>query len=56
MKIKGVCDHHTAGAVGAAISDDVLYRRLKLLKEMGLNSIRTAHNPYSPTFILCAIP
>jgi len=50
MKIKGVCDHHTAGAVGAAIPDDVLYRRLKLLKDMGLNSIRTAHNPYSPTF------
>jgi len=50
MKIKGVCDHSTAGAVGAAIPDDVLYRRLKLLKEMGCNTIRTAHNPYSPTF------
>lgn len=50
MKIKGVCDHHTAGAVGAAVPDDVLYRRLKLLKNMGVNSIRTAHNPYSPTF------
>lgn len=50
LKIKGVCDHHTAGAVGAAIPVDVLYRRLKLLKEMGCNSIRTAHNPYSPDF------
>lgn len=50
MKIKGVCDHSTAGALGAAIPDDVLHRRLKLLKEMGCNTIRTAHNPYSPTF------
>ena len=50
MKIKGVCDHHTAGAVGAAIPDDVMYRRLKILKEMGVNSIRTAHNPYAPSF------
>ncbi len=50
IKLKGVCDHHTAGAVGAAIPDDVLYRRLKLLKEMGCNAIRTAHNPYSPVF------
>lgn len=50
LKIKGVCDHHTAGAVGAAIPDDVLYRRLKLLKNMGCNSIRTAHNPYAPAF------
>lgn len=50
LKIKGVCDHHTAGAVGAAIPEDVMYRRLKILKEMGCNSIRTAHNPYSPAF------
>lgn len=50
LKIKGVCDHHTAGAVGAAIPDDVLYRRLKILKNMGCNSIRTAHNPYAPAF------
>jgi beta-galactosidase len=50
FKLKGVCDHHTAGAVGAAIPDDVLYRKLKLLKNMGCNAIRTAHNPFSPTF------
>ena len=50
LKIKGVCDHHTAGAVGAAVPDDILHYRLKLLKEMGCNAIRTAHNPFSPTF------
>lgn len=49
-KLKGVCDHHTAGAVGAAVPNDILYYRLKLLKEMGCNAIRTAHNPFSPDF------
>ncbi|MBN2813657.1 MAG: DUF4982 domain-containing protein [Bacteroidales bacterium] len=49
-KLKGVCDHHTAGAVGAAVPDDVLLYRLRLLKEMGCNAIRTAHNPFSPSF------
>lgn len=48
--LKGVCDHHTAGCVGSAIPDDVLRYRLTLLKEMGCNAIRTAHNPFSPTF------
>ena len=37
LKIKGVCDHHTAGAVGAAVPDDLLHYRLKLLKDMGCN-------------------
>jgi beta-galactosidase len=50
MKMKGVCSHHDAGPVGTAIPEDVLWRRLKMLKEMGANAIRTAHNPYSPEF------
>jgi len=50
LKIKGVCDHHTAGAVGAAVPEDILHHRLSLLKEMGCNAIRTAHNPFSPEF------
>lgn len=50
LKIKGVCDHHTAGAVGAAVPEDILYYRLSLLKEMGCNAIRTSHNPFSPEF------
>ncbi len=49
-KMKGVCDHHTAGSVGAAVPDDVWVYRLKLLKKMGCNAIRTAHNPFSPSF------
>ncbi len=50
LKIQGVCDHHTAGALGAAIPDQSLERRLKILKAMGCNAIRTAHNPYAPEF------
>ncbi len=50
MKMKGVCLHHDAGPVGAAVPDDVLRRRLVLLKEMGCNAIRTSHNPYAPEF------
>lgn len=47
--IKGVCNHHDAGgALGTAVPDDVLYHRLKLLKEIGCNTIRAAHHPLSP--------
>ncbi len=47
-EIKGMCMHHDAGPVGAAVPEDVLHRRLKALKEMGANAIRTAHNPAAP--------
>ncbi|SEO07692.1 beta-galactosidase [Amphibacillus marinus] len=43
-KINGVCEHHDLGALGAAFNPVALKRRLKLLKEMGVNGIRTAHN------------
>jgi beta-galactosidase len=45
MKFKGVNNHSDLGALGAAINDRVLERRLEILKEMGCNAIRTAHNP-----------
>jgi beta-galactosidase len=52
--LKGVCIHHDAGGLGAAVPDQVLYRRLKLLKEMGCNAIRTSHNPPAPELLdLC---
>ena len=50
IKFKGLSNHLDAGPVGSAIPDDVLYRRLKMLKEMGCNALRTTHNPFSPTF------
>jgi len=50
LKLKGVCLHHDAGNLGAAVPEDVLYRRLKILKDMGCNAIRTSHNPFAPEF------
>ncbi|MBA9078637.1 glycoside hydrolase family 2 TIM barrel-domain containing protein [Rufibacter quisquiliarum] len=54
MKLNGVCNHHDGGPVGSAVPEDVLYRRLKLLKEMGCNAIRTSHNPAAPEFYTMA--
>jgi len=45
--MKGVCNHHDLGPLGAALWEDALERRLIMLKEMGCNAIRTAHNPSS---------
>lgn len=50
IKLRGLSNHHDAGAVGAAVPDDILYSRLRLLKDMGANALRTAHNPFSPEF------
>lgn len=53
-KMRGVCEHHDAGCVGAAIPDGVVERRLRILKDMGCNAIRTSHNPPSPVLLdLC---
>ena len=48
MKLKGVCLHHDAGCLGAAVPKEVWRRRLVKLKEAGCNAIRTSHNPHSP--------
>jgi beta-galactosidase len=54
LKIKGVCLHHDAGALGAAVPLRAWERRLEILKSLGCNAIRTAHNPPAPEFLdLC---
>jgi Beta-galactosidase/beta-glucuronidase len=54
MKILGVCMHHDLGALGAAVNVSAMARQLRILKEMGCNAIRTAHNPPAPEFLdLC---
>ena len=54
VKINGVCLHHDAGCLGAAVPVKVWERRLKILKRMGCNGIRTSHNPVAPEFMdLC---
>ena len=50
IKVKGVCLHHDAGVLGAAVPEDVWLRRLQNLKSIGVNAIRTSHNPQAPVF------
>jgi beta-galactosidase len=54
VKLKGVCVHHDAGSLGAAVPARVWERRLRALKELGVNAIRTSHNPPAPELLdLC---
>ncbi|HYJ45820.1 MAG TPA: glycoside hydrolase family 2 TIM barrel-domain containing protein, partial [Pyrinomonadaceae bacterium] len=54
FKIKGVCLHHDASAFGAAVPLRAWERRLEALRALGVNAIRTAHNPPAPEFLdLC---
>jgi beta-galactosidase len=54
LKILGVCMHHDLGALGSAINVRAMQRQLEILKAMGCNAIRTAHNPPAPEFLdLC---
>jgi beta-galactosidase/beta-glucuronidase len=48
FKLKGVCIHDDAGALGTAVPAGVWKRRLRLLKECGVNALRMAHNPHMP--------
>ena len=45
VKLKGVCLHHDLGALGAAFHEKAARRQLTLMKEMGVNALRTSHNP-----------
>ena len=51
MKLKGVCMHHDQGALGAEAWEDAINRQVKILKEMGCNSIRVTHNPAADELI-----
>ncbi len=52
--LKGYANHHTNGALGAAAFPRAIEKRIKLMKEYGMNHIRTSHNPYSESFLnLC---
>jgi len=50
-KLKGVCIHQDGGSVGTAIPIQVWERRLRTLKTLGVNAIRTSHNPPAPEFL-----
>jgi beta-galactosidase len=51
FKLKGVCLHHDGGAFGAAVPRATWEERLKTLKSLGVNAIRTAHNPPAPELL-----
>jgi beta-galactosidase len=51
LKIRGVCNHHDLGSLGAAINTRALERQLEMLKEMGVNGLRTSHNPPAPELL-----
>ena len=51
VKLNGVCLHHDQGPLGAAAYPAAIQRQIRILKEMGCNAIRTAHNPPSPELL-----
>ncbi|MEI8341024.1 MAG: glycoside hydrolase family 2 TIM barrel-domain containing protein [Verrucomicrobiota bacterium] len=54
VQLKGVCNHHDQGCLGAAAYDRAIERQIEILKSMGCNAIRTSHNPPAPKLLeLC---
>ncbi|MCM1449308.1 MAG: DUF4982 domain-containing protein [Clostridiales bacterium] len=54
LLLKGIANHHTLGALGAAAYPAAIEKRIRMLKDFGFNHIRTSHNPYSEDFMdLC---
>lgn len=54
VQIKGTCNHHDLGALGAAVSEAALRRQIQILKSFGCNAIRTSHNPPAPELLTLA--
>lgn len=54
LKLNGVCMHHDMGSIGAAVNRSALLRQLEIMKGMGVNALRTSHNPPAPELLdLC---
>jgi beta-galactosidase len=51
LKIHGVCNHHDLGALGTAVNTRALERQLEIMRSMGVNAIRTSHNPPAPELL-----
>jgi len=54
VPLRGVCNHHDLGALGAAVNRRAIERQLEILKRMGANAVRTSHNPPSPELLEAA--
>ena len=50
-KFKGVCNHHDLGPLGAAVNYAAIRRQIRIMKDMGVNSIRTSHNMPAPELV-----
>ena len=50
-KFKGVCNHHDLGPLGAAVNDAAIRRQIRIMKDMGVNAIRTSHNMPAPELV-----
>ena len=51
VKIRGVCLHHDLGALGAAVNTRAIERQLQIMQSMGVNALRTSHNPPAPELL-----
>ena len=51
VKLNGTCNHHDLGALGAAVNNRAIEKRLQQLKAMGVNALRTSHNPPAPELL-----
>jgi beta-galactosidase len=51
LYLQGVCNHHDLGALGSALNYRALERQLEIMREMGVNAIRTSHNPPAPELL-----
>jgi beta-galactosidase len=51
LKIRGTCNHHDLGSLGAAVNTRAIERQLEMLKAMGVNGLRTSHNPPAPELL-----
>jgi len=51
VELQGVCQHHDLGGLGAAVYKEAIRRQFTILKEMGVNALRTAHNPPATVFM-----
>jgi beta-galactosidase len=54
VPLRGVCNHHDLGALGAAVNRRATERQLEILRRMGANAVRTSHNPPSPELLEAA--
>ena len=51
VKLNGTCNHHDMGALGAAVNNRGIEKHLQMLKSMGVNALRTSHNPPAPEML-----